>query len=625
MLTRCQKCNRVYDGDVYDTCPYETASSVVRCAACGRIYDSRNTSQCPHCPPVLPGMAEAGPDFVVCPEGHAYRRDLHDVCPACQLPQAEKAKAVTIPGWPVWLAAGFAISALPFGVALMWLFSRSRWQWPIPRSVDLGAVAAMFVIAAASLAARKWRGSKLSGVERGLYWLGVALVASTFGLVSVEIMGLDKSRPIAVILSIELIGSWLVLGSVAAKLARWPIGGVEAGLYWLGGTVAAVIAGLNLIQRTKWTIPGFGAGETAIVSACVLVLVTTALAAWSRSSRLTRGEMVLYWICSAPALLLGSVLFIYPGLSAWEQSQNRLIVSGIILFGIALCFISLRRRRTWPLAIPAAAYAMALAASLVMPAGRRSPTSEQAITRDAHGSRPVVAADGQMSAAPTEFEVRTGSNLLGTMLAKLITSNVNDCVTRCRETSDCSGFVFYEAVLPGPYVHGRMQLRSPAQCTLHTGAVEPVRDARATAYIARQGARQAEPRLVAPPELAERKAREADVSGLKAGRSDCDSIFVGTWGSDQGACKKSNFDFGHADVKILFTSSAVQYLTVNESYGCTYTRTGLMGQSCTYAAACSGGRSYRDVKRGDISLQESGGRLTGMGPDGQQFALQKCN
>lgn len=621
MLTRCENCNRVYDGDLFQTCPFEDDSSVMRCASCGRIFDSRTTEQCPNCPPPIAAPDGVQIDFTVCAAGHTYRRDLYDACPVCAVPKAETPQAIGPSRWPVWLAAMFAISALPFGLGCMWLFSKMGWRWAGSKTELAGSVAALFVIAATSLGARAWRGSKILSTERGLYWLGVALVASTLGVTFGDVMGLGWNSPNVLVLGVGLIGIWLVLASVATKLVRSSLSGIEAGFYWLGASVAAVVAIIIVFDKTNWTFNDLSEKDASFASACALVLLATAAVAWSRRARVTRGEMVVYWICSICALLLGSVLYTYPGLTTWEHSRNRLIVGGIIALIIILFVLSWRQRRTWPLAIPAAAYAMVFAFNVGSLPGRQAPSGEK-VGGQKQTSAPVAAFDGQ-NAAAADFEVRPASNLFGAILRKLVTSNVTDCVTQCRQSSECSGFVYYEAVKPGPYIPGRMQLRSPAQCALHSGVVEPVPDARGTAYILKQGARQTEPRLAVLPELASRPTKEASMTGGNATSSACNALFVGAWANNQGACKNSNFSFGRGDVKIIFTSSAAQYFTPGNSYGCAYAQIGLAGKSCSFSATCSSG--YGNVKRGDIGLQLGEGRLTGIGPDSQRFVLQKCN
>src|SRR5262249_18656467 len=196
------------------------------------IYDNRVSSHCPEpqCAWLAPATPEApggaAPAMAMCPAGHAYLKADHWGCPQCRNFYVNA---------PISFAIAFAVLALPITLAAALLLSA------LGQPAGAGMVAGAVILPSVASLVVLQRGAAISDAERGLYWLGSVVVAVPAGWSLCDVMGwrMDTIPAIARVGG-QLVGCWLVLASVVV-IAAWrstPVIGIEAGLYWLGCSVA---------------------------------------------------------------------------------------------------------------------------------------------------------------------------------------------------------------------------------------------------------------------------------------------------------------------------------------------------------------------------------------------------
>ncbi len=324
---------------------------IVRCEVCGHVRDAATILHCPRphevpdasAPPEarlqeLPSRGAGAFVIAVCQAGHAYSRREYATCPHCAPARTEAGRL------RVSLAIAFAVLTLPAVVAAGAGFQSLNWRWPLATSpLASGEVVSAILILAATIAFVLARGAVLTGAERGLYWLGCALVCvpATWSLSE----GLPwRAESGASRAGTAMIGAWLVLASVAAIYLRrrGAIRGAEAGLYWLGCAFAATMIVFKHNAEFRWTLPNLSnAEQSAILVACILVVGSAALLANVRRRKMSRAEMNLYWVGSVPAVIAGLMQLI--ALSSFDRSTH--FVAAILTFCGSVAMILLTQKR----------------------------------------------------------------------------------------------------------------------------------------------------------------------------------------------------------------------------------------------------------------------------------------
>ena len=101
------------------------------------------------------------------------------------------------------------------------------------------------------------------------------------------------------------------VGTGIGALARGRDPGTEVTLYWLGSSLAVVVAMGNLFSGMKWS--WFGPGDEApsglLAGGMLVVMSALALVRW-RGAEITGTEVTLYWLGSSLAVVVAmSALF----------------------------------------------------------------------------------------------------------------------------------------------------------------------------------------------------------------------------------------------------------------------------------------------------------------------------
>jgi hypothetical protein len=206
-----------------------------------------------------------------------------------------------------WL--GCTLALIP---ALAILFGVDEWNWEAT-----GFLVAFAIVLGTGAVLAYWRRGTLSGAEISSYWLGCTLalipaLATFFGALEWNWVG-SAIADLGGLATGSLLAFVIVLGTavVLAYRRRGTLTGADIARYWLGCTLALVVALGSLFGAHRWNwvgLPDLEAGGTmaGFLVALAIALGAAAVLAYRMSRYLIFGAIC---VCAVAAAVLALVLW----------------------------------------------------------------------------------------------------------------------------------------------------------------------------------------------------------------------------------------------------------------------------------------------------------------------------